>query len=693
MTTDTNPPVLNKKNTLRSTRLNRAGRWFAYGLTGLLVSLALLVALLPVLAKVATVYWLKQQGVEASIENIDIDFNDAVVDVIDAKGKNSQGQEFGIKKFHLDLAWKPLWDKVIAIESIELDGLQLDVVQTAAGLQSVAGLDLSKPTNDRPSDSPESPAGPAWRIQLGNVHLRDINPCYERPDLQQYFCVQLGEFDWLGQLQLDPNKASPQQLNVQGEVQLSNIVLHDKTHDQSSISLGGIQVQKLSMTAQDNITSNDVRIDRFQLFPGKSTTGSQQLAGFGQLELANVAFTGKALTIHQVNLAGINASILRNKNAEWEISQYLQQLQAPRKSTTAAVKTSTEAEAEKPSPLQVKIEAVNFVDSKPIVFVDNSLAKPFRINVTIKDLSVENIDTARPDSQSKIKLHIMTDKYGSIQLAGVAQLMAPARSFDLDGEVKGLDLRPLSAYIQSALDYRIKSGQLNAKIKLLARTGKLDSKLSLGLQQFELKAAEAKGKESVDKDIGLPLGTALNLLRDTDNSIHLDIPITGDVNSPEFDPSDAVHKAVSKAITVAVINYYTPFGLVSAVGGIYNLATALRFEPAVFKPGSVEFVHKTRSQLDRIEQLMQQRPELHLSVCGYFNRDDGKIIFPDLAAAMDQPEFKPAEDVRLKLSALASQRGELVKAYLVKQGIGADRLILCDGEYDATGIAGVDIHI
>jgi len=406
----------------------------------------------------------------------------------------------------------------------------------------------------------------------------------------------------------------------------------------------------------------------------------------------------KKIDIQKISIKGLGASILRNKQASWEIKKQLDEIlpkasEEEQKDEIPEPKSKQqEAEA-----LKIKIGEVELVESHPIIFSDKSLNTPFNMIAEIKNINLSNVDTGNLDNTSHLDLHLVTDKHGNIKMKGDIQLLADAKSFDLNGEITGIDLRPVTSHIESALGHRVKSGQLNADIKLLSEKGQMDSLLTLNLKQFKLKALSNEQKEKLDKKMGLgmPLDTALELLRDRDNNIELKLPITGDVNNPDFDPSDAIYTASSKAITFAIINYYTPFGLVHAATGLFDLATALRFEPVKFNTGAIKLLTKQNESLNKIAKLLVERPQLHVTLCGFSNNDDLAVIAPELSQQLSKAEkdFKLDEGVRTKLLKISASRGEAVKLYLIEKKVNADRLILCEPEFKKEGVSGVEISI
>ncbi|MBT8127710.1 MAG: hypothetical protein KJP15_09510 [Gammaproteobacteria bacterium] len=209
---------------------------------------------------------------------------------------------------------------------------------------------------------------------------------------------------------------------------------------------------------------------------------------------------------------------------------------------------------------------------------------------------------------------------------------------------------------------------------------------------------KAKSKEdaaALDEAFGMPINQSLVLLKDKKNRIKLDIPVTGDINDPNFNPTDAIIKATTKATTVTLITFYTPYGLAFAGGNVlFNLATALNFDPLLFEPGSAQLKDAHKEQLANLAKLLVERPQVHLTLCGFSNLRDRDKMFTEI---IDPKKIKPVSAANLpKLKQLGSERQESVKNYLIDIGkIEHNRLILCEPEHndDAESLAGVEISI
>ena len=216
------------------------------------------------------------------------------------------------------------------------------------------------------------------------------------------------------------------------------------------------------------------------------------------------------------------------------------------------------------------------------------------------------------------------------------------------------------------------------------------------LHHFNLKAKSKVDAAALDRKFGMPINQSLMLLKDKKDRIKLKIPITGDVNNPEFDPTDAIIKATAKATTVTLVTFYTPYGLAYAGGNVlFNLATDMKFDPLVFDPGSSKLTSTHDSQLGKLAELLTERPGIHLVLCGATNLGDRDKLFSEIIDPKKAPSPPSAERLE-KLKQLAVDRQENVKNRLVTQGeIAHNRLILCEPEHSdqADALAGVEISI
>jgi len=702
------------------------------------ITLAVLVALLPYGLKWGITSWLEDQGVRAEIEAIKLRLYDGIVQVKAAKGNNSAGYGFEVGEAAIHFAWKPLWDKRLALTKISFKHIKLDVVETRDGLLSVGGIVLpSEGTKPQAQEAQRQPEENPWRIVLGEVELADIQLCHrilhqkiaasksepepaaeastdaerlavshEEEILRQNACLQLEEMQWQGEVIYPASKVDAAQedipLHVSGNLALKQLDIDDLKRKREYLGFKSLSLENIQLAGLQDITIQKLQLQEIRALV-EGTSGASQHSGdeivtlkalfVSPLNIKNLS----AIEIGLLNFVGPDVQVQRGESGSWRIKDWL-----PEKQTTASAKGKQPARQ-----LQLKVKELNFTENGHAVFYDASLDPPFRVEAKTINIKVLDIDNTQPDKKSPATVDLIIGKHGALHLEGHTVVFAKRPTFDLSGSVKGLDLRPTTSYTSRYIGHRIKHGQLDMDLKVKVDNGVLDSVLNLQLYKFELEALSPEDQKELDTSMGVPVNTALALLRDKDGAIRLKLPITGDINNPDFDPSDAIFQAMSKSMTTAVINFYTPFGLVTAAGMVLDLTTALQFDPVIFETGKGELAQSHLAYLDNLAKLLNERPGVHLILCGRVNLADHQVLFPSKKArpqelsqtdkdATAPPARKLTQQEQQALVNLATQRAEGIKDYLIQAGkVTADRLILCDPvvELQVEYISGVEIAL
>ena len=192
---------------------------------------------------------------------------------------------------------------------------------------------------------------------------------------------------------------------------------------------------------------------------------------------------------------------------------------------------------------------------------------------------------------------------------------------------------------------------------------------------------------------GFPLNTSLSLIKDKNGTIELNNSVTGDLDNPNFDPARIVIQAVATGITEAVLSFYTGFGLISLDNGKLSLGGSLKFKPIAFEPGKGKMTSEGIADLDKIADLMSERPSVHVTLCAYSNTTDRTLVVAR-TSKIGAEDIELNEDQLAKLDELAQLRESTIKDYLAERKISQSRLIQCKSEHaEGDGLSGVDISI
>ena len=571
----------------------------------------------------------------------------------------------------------------------------------------------SSPTgkvNEQQEPGKQTPSASSFKLTLNNISINDSDLCYLDSSSSLYYCLTFANLDWKGLVKYDtkPSKTNDINLLVKGDLKLLRQNIHNLTIDRDLVDFESLTLSKLEISSIDNVSLENFNIEKFAALQ-RSKDKNDNTASFENLAINDIKYTHNKIDINSIKLTGLANAVSKNKNGGWEFDKWrLANGSDNRSDNKTSNKTSKTEPAESKTqttnnePFIISLNKVSITSDNKILFTDNSTEPAMKMGLQSLAFDISHLYTAKPDSNSPFKLSAKTIRHSTINIEGTVKPFAEKLSVDANGKLKGFDLRAATPATKKAIGHIIQSGQLDADLKLLAVNGELDSNIGLSLYHFNIKASSKEDAKKLDEKFGMPLNQTLVLLRDKDDSIHLDIPITGDVNNPDFDPMHAIIKATSKAATVTIITFFTPYGLIYAGGNIaFNLATALNFDPVEFKPGTADIENKNKDQLDKLAKLMNEKPQIHLTLCGMTNKADLYALYPALKEKQkekvdDNKETQLTKEQNTALVQLAQKRQINIKNYLIKESaVTHDRLILCAPEYQTheDAIAGVEINI
>jgi hypothetical protein len=115
-----------------------------------------------------------------------------------------------------------------------------------------------------------------------------------------------------------------------------------------------------------------------------------------------------------------------------------------------------------------------------------------------------------------------------------------------------------------------------------------------------------------DKATKLPVGLAVALLKDRKGEIHLDLPLSGRTDDPQFSIWRLVLQVLQNLLVKAATS---PFALLGALGG------GEEFSAVPFAPGSARMTAAEEAKLLKLGQALAERPGLKIEVAAYVDRE------------------------------------------------------------------------
>jgi hypothetical protein len=496
------------------------------------------------------------------------------------------------------------------------------------------------------------------------------------------------------------------------------------TGDVAVTRLRAVDPEKGELAAWETFTADGVRVEGPELVEVAALrlAGLRALQGpdaedggdaapaitLGELSVEGARAWGSAqVEVDSVRLDALQATVIRD--AEGRLTAARWRPTSAKSSGSPPPATAPEEQAEAEPGVVIRIDRLEIGGESGVFITDESVDPPFRLPVVPIHLLVESIDRAEPERPSPVELRATLGKYGELHVAGTIAPFAAQPTLSLDGELASLDLAPLTSYTAAAVGYRLKSGQLDVDLDVEVDDGALHADSDWRVNKLEMVRLTEADRDRLSEGLGVPVNTALALLRDRDDNIHLKVPVQGDLNDPELRLGqtirDVVTTALVKAINKAVVTYVavvsSPAAIALAAGKAVSLATALRFDPVAFAPGDATLDAVAIDYLNALAERLEERPGIRLNLCGIAvageilpDPSDAAVAIPaggeeavdaegGPADATGQPatgEIGPSMEA---LRQLSLERGEAVKGYLaLRRGIAPERLFVCSPEVD-----------
>lgn len=265
-------------------------------------------------------------------------------------------------------------------------------------------------------------------------------------------------------------------------------------------------------------------------------------------------------------------------------------------------------------PFPVTIARIG-VDDGQLEFADLSLRPQFGTRMHELKGVVTGLGTD-PNQSAEVQLDARVDEYGSAKISGRISVLEPERFTQIDMAFRNLEMTSLSPYVVKFAGYRIAGGRLALDLQYRVEESKLLGQNKVVLTQMEL-------GEKVDSPdaLDLPLELAIAILKDAKGVIDIGVPVTGDLDNPEFGIGEVIGKAIGNLLGGIVT---APF---RALGALFG-AGDKPLDTIAFEPGRDTLAPPDREKLAAVARALNERPQLKL------------VVPPVYASAQDTPALK-----------------------------------------------------
>ncbi|MGU9812178.1 DUF748 domain-containing protein [Pseudomonas sp. LF052] len=481
-------------------------------------------------------------------------------------------------------------------------------------------------TADSPKAEPAAPSKP-WQVLLKDVQLRNYQVHLADRQAKPAVALELGplnvdvqNFDSLNQspftLKVDSGLGKQGKIQATGEVNLNPVSAKLKVNTQDidlrvaqSYISPFIRLELRSGMLGSNLDVNLKSTEPLALqVTGRAqvdqlhtldTLKTRDFLKWQRLVLEGVNYQhGDSLSIDKVNLLQPYARFMINDDRTTNIDDLL----IPQPADSGA-KSAAKPAASKDKPLGIHIGQIAINDGSAN-FADFSLTPNFATAIQQLNGQIGTIDS-RQAKPASVDIKGKVDRYAPVTIKGSVNPFDPMAALDIATSFKRVELTTLTPYSGKFAGFRIRKGRLNLDLHYVITKGQLKAENKVVVEQLQL-GEKVDSADAVD----LPIRLAIALLKDSDGKISIELPVTGDLNNPQFSVMPIVWQTLRNLVVRAATAPFKFIGGLVTGGGSEDLGNVS------FAPGSSELNKDAQSALDTLAKALKERPTLRLEIEG-----------------------------------------------------------------------------
>ncbi|MGE1154313.1 DUF748 domain-containing protein [Pseudomonas kitaguniensis] len=481
-------------------------------------------------------------------------------------------------------------------------------------------------TADSPKAAPAAPSKP-WQVLLKDVQLRNYQVHLADRQANPAVALELGplnvdvqNFDSLNQspfnLKVDTGLGKQGKIQATGAVTLNPVSAKLKVTTQD-IDLRVAQAYispfirlelrsgMLGSNLDVNLKSTDplalqvtgnAQVDQLHTL---DTLKTRDFLKWQRLVLEGVNYQhGDSVSIDKVTLLQPYVRFMINDDRTTNIDDLLIPQPADRGKSSA-----TQPAASKDKPLGIHIGQIAINDGSAN-FADFSLTPNFATAVQQLNGQIGTIDS-RQAKPASVDINGKVDRYAPVTIKGAVNPFNPMAALDIATSFKRVELTTLTPYSGKFAGFRIRKGRLNLDLHYVITKGQLKAQNKVVIEQLQL-GDKVDSADAVD----LPIRLAIALLKDSDGKISLELPVTGDLNNPQFSVMPIVWQTLRNLVVRAATSPFKFIGGLVSGGGSEDLGTVS------FAAGSSDLSKDAEGALNTLAKALKERPTLRLEIEG-----------------------------------------------------------------------------
>ncbi len=242
------------------------------------------------------------------------------------------------------------------------------------------------------------------------------------------------------------------------------------------------------------------------------------------------------------------------------------------------------------------------VQGGSVRFTDNFIKPNYSANLKQIGGRVSGLSSAA-DSSAEVDLRGSYDNVAPLSITGRINPLSAKPTLDVQADIKGLELTPLSPYAGKYAGYAIDKGKLSVSVKYKIENNRLEAENRLFIDQMTF-------GETVDSPDAtkLPVLLAVSLLKNRNGEIDINLPVSGSLDDPQFSVGGLVVQVIANLLVKAVTSPFALLGLASGGSG--------ELSGVDFDYGLSVIAPPAQRRLESLANALLDRPSLKLEIEG-----------------------------------------------------------------------------
>lgn len=612
-------------------------------------ALIAVVLFLPLATKWYVIKSLENQGYQAQIRHLGMDFLSRKFSLSGVHMVSDKGAKLDLLSAEVRLDLSSLFTSQIVINRLNVSHFKMDISLTNGSYEAV-GFPFAQMV--------EALTGKSLSIQLMQWEFSQVCRLPERQ------CLKVDEAAF-SKVVLSYNE--PWDVHHDGTSRIKKLFLMDATSDTALLFAEALEINRSRLNA-DGASLHGVVAKNWQYVESialQAAESGKLQTQWGELQLAslNLRYGAPAnLKLGEMKLTSLRQAVVDPRSLQHsQFKDYFGFWLPP----LTAVTNAFEQEQ-----IEIETGAIELVDGS-LNWADYSVSPAVQESVTGLKLLLGPLSSAQSSGTSKIEATFRFAKNGLMKLEGEIQALSPAPQFSVNGILQDAQMANFSAYTESLLGQQVHSGVVDVGFDLSYRDTVLRGETSWRLTQLRV-------EESVGRSNMMPFSVAFDVLQDRNQSVPFKLDLQLDKRRGELNLRH-LFGLIRAELNNLARRQVNPAGAVAIRPPVSGQAT-MEFRSIYYDANMRAPREEDRERLEDVVNLLKGKPHLSMVFCPVITASEWAHMFNDGQIPSADQELLP-EQKKLLLE-LAQSRARALHTILLEKGIDDTQIVSCGPSVD-----------